>query len=76
MTTRPMTAADYAAAGIDPPPGFCEPPARRGFWMTPDGRYMSENPRPGFTIWFGPETERPARCDECGDETGQCGCRQ
>lgn len=75
MTTRRMTAADYAEAGVAPPPGFSAPDERGyGFWMTPDGRYMSARRRPGFTVWMG-ETPAPARCDECGDETGQCGCR-
>ena len=62
MAVRRMTAADYAEAGITDP----EIIARiRGHDTT--GSWYDELDHDG-------EGSAP-RCDECGDETGDCGCR-
>lgn len=83
MNARKMTPADYAELGLPPPDHLLVEEVvaeacafgRAGFWTTPDGKFMSASPRPGFTLWSEPEPAVRPRCDECGDETGQCGCR-
>ena len=72
MTTkpRPMTPEDYAEAGIPVPEHMRDPEAPRARdWQLSDlvGLYFTAtvHKHGGYT---------DERCDECGDETGECGC--
>lgn len=71
MTVRRMTAEDYAEAGLPIPEDIAEPE-----FLCPIGscqrhracQYLN-HPRCGLHAAVEAE-----RCDECGDETGECFC--
>lgn len=70
MTARPMTAADYASLGIEAPPEFCT----LGVGCEMYGIcYARAQGRPDMC---GQVDTSPVRCEECGDETGECHCAE
>lgn len=55
-----MTAEDYEEAGIEPPGEDTLYDRIQGLRLT--------------GVWFEEWPEEFPRCEECGDETGECGC--
>lgn len=68
MALRRMTAADYAELGVPVPPHMVLH-CIRGYEI--NGRWEDEAYAAGAQR-RGPPVE--TRCDECGDETGECAC--